>query len=105
MRRPGPPKNSRSAGRTPPPSKLPIGRRRTDELTPQTSVRLTRKYADVIDGVDLRDAEVGDELRLAPHDADVLIAEGWAEYSQQFDGPQPRMLAADKAARPRRRRP
>ena len=44
-----------------------------------TSVRLIRKYADMIDGVDLEDADVGDRLDLPKHDADVLIAEGWAE--------------------------
>ena len=48
-----------------------------------TAVRLTRKYADMIDGVDLTDAKVGDELTLSPHDADVLIAEGWAEHAPQ----------------------
>jgi hypothetical protein len=42
-------------------------------------VRLTRKYAEVIDGVDLSDADVGDRLDLSQHDAEVLIAEGWAE--------------------------
>lgn len=41
-------------------------------------VRLTRKYAEMIDGVDLSHANVGDELYLTPRDADVLIAEGWA---------------------------
>ena len=44
-----------------------------------TSVRLIRKYADMIDGVDLEDADVGDRLDLSKRDADVLIAEGWAE--------------------------
>ena len=43
------------------------------------SVRLIRKYADMIDGVDLEDADVGDTLDLSKRDADVLIAEGWAE--------------------------
>ena len=47
------------------------------------SVRLTRKYADIIDGVDLTDAQVGDRLNLSPHDAEVLIAEGWAEHAAQ----------------------
>lgn len=42
-------------------------------------VRLTRKYAEAIDGVDLSGADVGDRLTLSPHDAEVLIAEGWAE--------------------------
>jgi hypothetical protein len=42
-------------------------------------VRLTRKYADVIDGIDLSSCDVGDRLPLPPHDAQVLLAEGWAE--------------------------
>ena len=54
-----------------------------DEATGKvTPVRLTRKFADMIDGVDLTDAQVGDELNLAPHEADVLIAEGWAERAR-----------------------
>jgi hypothetical protein len=55
------------------------------------SVRLTRKFAEFIDGVNLTDVKVGDRLDLSQHDAEVLIAEGWAE---------PQSLAADK---PRRR--
>jgi hypothetical protein len=47
-----------------------------------TSVRLTRKFAQMIDGVDLTEANVGDELNLSPRDADVLIAEGWAERTR-----------------------
>jgi hypothetical protein len=43
------------------------------------SVRLTRKLAQVIDGVDLSDASVGDRLDLPQRDAGMLIAEGWAE--------------------------
>ena len=46
-------------------------------------MRLTRKYANVIDGVDLSKAHVGDRLDLSPHDAEVLIAEGWAERDTQ----------------------
>ena len=42
-------------------------------------VRLTHKYADVIDGVDLSRYRVGDTLELRGHDAGLLIAEGWAE--------------------------
>jgi hypothetical protein len=51
------------------------------------SVRLTRKLADVIDGVNLTDAHVGDRLELSQHDAEMLIAEGWAERAQAADGP------------------
>jgi hypothetical protein len=43
------------------------------------SVRLTRKYADMINGVDLRAAKVGDRLKLPVRAAEVLVAEGWAE--------------------------
>ena len=41
-------------------------------------VRLTRKLADAIDGIDLSDRHVGDLLDLSKHDADMLVAEGWA---------------------------
>ena len=65
-------------------------------------VRLTRKYADMIDGVDLTEAHVGDQLELPQHDAEVLIAEGWAERSlhrRRAHDPQ----LAHAADKPRRR--
>ena len=45
---------------------------------PTTPVRLTRKYAEAIDGVDLSGNQVGDLLDLSARDARMLIAEGWA---------------------------
>jgi hypothetical protein len=42
-------------------------------------VRLTRKLADSLDGVDLSFAHVGDTLDLIRHEAELLIVEGWAE--------------------------
>lgn len=42
-------------------------------------VRLTHKYAEVIDDVDLSHYQVGETLELWGHDASLLIAEGWAE--------------------------
>ena len=42
-------------------------------------VRLTHKYSEVIDGIDLSRREVGDRLPLPSRDARMLIAEGWAE--------------------------
>ena len=42
-------------------------------------VRLTRKFADFIDGVDLRKVKSGDALNLSPEEARILIAEGWAK--------------------------
>ena len=54
----------------------------------RTLVRLIRKYADMIDGVDLRDASVGDRLDLSKRDAEVLMSEGWAEkVSAAADNP------------------
>jgi hypothetical protein len=41
-------------------------------------VRLTRKLAEHIDGVDLTQHRVGDYLELPPSEARLLIAEAWA---------------------------
>jgi hypothetical protein len=41
-------------------------------------VRLIKKFADKIDGVDLSGRSVGDLLNLKPRDAKLLIAEQWA---------------------------
>jgi hypothetical protein len=41
-------------------------------------VRLTRRLANYIDGVDLSRRSVGDVLDLPEHDAEMLVAEGWA---------------------------
>ena len=67
-------------------------------------MRLTRKYADVIDGVNLTEAHVGDQLELPQHDAEVLIAEGWAERSPRRRVVHDPQLAhaADKPRRKRR---
>lgn len=65
------------------------------------AVRLTRKYANMIDGVNLTGAHVGDRLELSPHDAEMLIAEGWAEYSpRRSTQAAERAHAADGSARP-----
>ena len=41
-------------------------------------VRLIKKLAEIIDGVDLHGLSVGDLLNLHPKDARLLIAEQWA---------------------------
>ena len=41
-------------------------------------VRLVRKLADCLDGIDVTDYEVGDLLDLSPAEAILLVAEGWA---------------------------
>ena len=42
-------------------------------------VRLTRKLAFALNGLDLSSFRVGDVLLLRASDAQMLIAEGWAE--------------------------
>jgi len=46
---------------------------------PPTRIRLTRKLAEAIDGVDLRGWTVGEVREIPEHDARYLIAEGWAQ--------------------------
>jgi hypothetical protein len=48
-------------------------------------VRLTRKFAQVIDDIDLSNAQAGEELVLSERDAEVLIAEGWAAPVERAD--------------------
>ena len=47
-----------------------------DEVEP---VLLTRKLANMIDGVNLADREIGDRLPLNRREAFLLMAEGWAQ--------------------------
>jgi len=42
-------------------------------------IRLTRKLADFLDGVDVSNRRVGDVFELSTFEAHLLIAEGWAE--------------------------
>ena len=44
-------------------------------------IRLTRKFADLINGIDLSKAQTGETLDLSTRDAEMLLAEGWAEYA------------------------
>ena len=88
------------------PDESPQAERRGQPRPDQTeSVRLIRKYAEMIDGVNLEAAEVGDRLELPRQDAEILIAEGWAERARHerrvrlLPG---RALAAESA---RRRKP
>jgi hypothetical protein len=67
------------------------------------SVRLIRKYAEMIDGVNLEEAEVGDRLQLSKRDAQVLIAEGWAERADERRVRLlPRRAHAAESSRPRK---
>jgi hypothetical protein len=59
-------------------------------------VRLTRKHAEKIDGLDLRAHEPGDVLDLPPNDARLIVAEQWAipERPEQ-ESPSPTRRRAD----------
>jgi len=61
-------------------------------------VRLTRKLAQVIDGIDLSGSRVGDVLELTDSEAELLVAEGWARHMKSG------VVAADDAERRRRER-
>ena len=41
-------------------------------------IRLTKRFAQMINGVDLTRVRAGDVLDLSPRDAGILLAEGWA---------------------------
>jgi hypothetical protein len=43
-----------------------------------TRIRLTRKLAERIDGIDLSDRRTGEIMDVTLHDARLLMAEGWA---------------------------
>jgi hypothetical protein len=46
-------------------------------------VRLTRKLADMINGIDLRKWRVGQIIDLPKRHASLLIAEGWAQLIER----------------------
>ena len=48
-------------------------------------VRLTRKFAEAIDGVNVSRSAIGDVLDLPSPDARLLIAEGWAVAVDQSE--------------------
>jgi hypothetical protein len=56
-------------------------------------VRLIRKLAECIDGVDLSDRRVGDVIEVAAGEARLLLAEQWAELAE----PQPLQNANESA--------
>jgi hypothetical protein len=65
-------------------------------------VRLTRKLAPVLDGVDLSSHEVGDVFDLPPEQAKLVIAEDWAiSERRSYDAsPGPRRRADDQRPGP-----
>jgi hypothetical protein len=66
-------------------------------------VRLTRRLAERIDDVDLSHDKVGDFIDLSRHDAEMLIAEGWAIPAWSGAPHEGRAEAADRSPRQRRK--
>ena len=50
-------------------------------------VRLTKRLADCIDGVNLSVHQVGDVFEVTRHEAELLVAEAWAVLSTQAERP------------------
>jgi hypothetical protein len=87
------------------PEELPGNDRGSQNPGETESVRLIRKYAEMIDGVNLAAAEVGDRLQLSKRDAEVLIAEGWAERAPDDRRVRPLPGRAQAADATRHRKP
>jgi len=69
-------------------------------------VRLTKKLAQVINGIDLSDRRVGDVVELPTHDAEILLAEGWASpVGSAFGAGTRRIDAHDRPRRSTKKRP
>lgn len=63
-------------------------------------VRLTRKFSNLLNGIDLSHFQKGDTLDLPARDAQMLLAEGWAELAER----RARDRATDRPSPPKRRK-
>lgn len=63
-------------------------------------IRLTRKFSNLLNGIDLSRYQKGDTFDLPVRDADMLVAEGWAEPAEDVA----RDRAADRRIRVQRRK-
>ena len=64
-------------------------------------VRLTRKLAQLVDGIDLSSAREGDTLELSVDQAKMIVAEGWAVPVSDWGGAE-RDRASERTDRKRR---
>jgi hypothetical protein len=53
------------------------------------TIRLIRKLASIINGIDLSTFQVGDIIRVSESTAAMLIREGWAEPIAEATPPEP----------------
>jgi hypothetical protein len=63
-------------------------------------VRLTRKLANSIDGIDLRKVKSGDVVDVSPDEARILIAEGWGRADDSEQKLAPKKIKNKKRKRP-----
>jgi hypothetical protein len=63
-------------------------------------VRLTRKLAEMIDGVDLTRSHAGDLLEVAASEARLLISEGWAVPERRAVERLTQGIESERAANP-----
>jgi hypothetical protein len=77
-------------------------------------IRLTKHFAEMIDGVDLSNVRTGDVIDVGAREANLLIAEGWAQPIDEVGSSRgrgigtkrtPRIGTADDGPRRRPRRP
>ena len=61
-------------------------------------VRLTRRLAEQIDGIDLSHHHVGETFDLSTRNARLLIAEGWGEPDRRGEGPHTSVVIAFRRA-------
>jgi hypothetical protein len=61
-------------------------------------VRLTRKFSNILNGIDLTRVRTGDTVDMPVRDAHMLVAEGWAEPAEV----PPRDQVPDQPRRPRK---
>ena len=64
-------------------------------------IRLTHKFSNFINGIDLSKAHEGDTLDLSTRDANMLLAEGWAAPAGFEGKAPPQDIAPDRAQRRR----
>lgn len=67
-------------------------------------IRLIRKLAEYVNGIDVSRHSVGDLLDLPEHDARMLVAEGWAMPAEPRHAPKDARREAADSRRSRRRR-
>jgi hypothetical protein len=67
-------------------------------------VQLIRKFADIINGIDLTKVRVGDIVNLKAHEAALLVMEGWARELPSATRQQPAASHEEARAPVRRRR-